>query len=66
MALQFTQHLTEKSARNIPGGRTRPAHKNDLTAISADCLENVGSITSHNPIGLYGLLLLLLLLLFYT
>jgi hypothetical protein len=24
--------------------------------ISADCLDNVGSLTSHNPIGLHGLL----------
>jgi hypothetical protein len=28
----------------------------DLTAISADCLENVGTSTSHNPMGLHGLL----------
>jgi hypothetical protein len=26
----------------------------NLTA--ADCLDNVGSLTSHNPIGLHGLL----------
>jgi hypothetical protein len=24
--------------------------------LSADCLDNVGSLTSHNPIGLQGLL----------
>jgi hypothetical protein len=28
----------------------------NLTAISAYCLDNVGSLTSHNPIGLQGLL----------
>jgi hypothetical protein len=28
----------------------------NLTTISADCLDNVGSLTSHNPIGLHGLL----------
>jgi hypothetical protein len=34
MALGSTQPLTEMSARNIPGGKERPAHKADnLTAI---------------------------------
>jgi hypothetical protein len=28
----------------------------NLTTIWADCLDNVGSLTSHNPIGLQGLL----------
>jgi hypothetical protein len=33
-ALGSTQHLTEMSARNLPGGKERPARKADnLTAI---------------------------------
>jgi hypothetical protein len=35
MALGSTQSLTEMSTRNIPGGKVRPARKDDdLTAIS--------------------------------
>jgi hypothetical protein len=35
----------------------RPARKADnLTAIWADCLEDVGASTSHIPMGLHGLL----------
>jgi hypothetical protein len=37
----------------------------NLTAI-ADCLDNVGSLTSHNPIGLQGLLWGWLFLLLHT
>jgi hypothetical protein len=44
MTLGSTQPLTEMSARNLPGGKGRPA----------DCLENVGASTSHNPMGLHG------------
>jgi hypothetical protein len=34
MALGSTQPLTERSTRNLPGGKERPAHKADnLTAI---------------------------------
>jgi hypothetical protein len=33
MALGSTQHLTEMSTRNIPGGEGRPAPKADITAI---------------------------------
>jgi hypothetical protein len=34
MALGLAQPVTEKSARNLPGGKGRPAHKADnLTAI---------------------------------
>jgi hypothetical protein len=33
MALGPTQPLTEMSARNLPGGKGRPARKADLTAI---------------------------------
>jgi hypothetical protein len=33
MALGSTQPLTEMSARNLPGGKRRPARESDLTAI---------------------------------
>jgi hypothetical protein len=53
MALGPTQPLTEMSTRNLPRGKGRPARgANNLT----DCLENVGASTSHNPMGLHGLL----------
>jgi hypothetical protein len=39
MALGSTQHLTEISTRNLPGGKGRPARKADnLTAISEPIL----------------------------
>jgi hypothetical protein len=50
------------STRNIKiivflGSKVRQVRKADnLTTIWADCLDNVGSLTSHNPIGLHGLL----------
>jgi hypothetical protein len=57
------------STRNLLVGKGRPARKdNNLTAI-CEQTENVGASTSHNPMGLHGLLhgllyiLLLLLLL---
>jgi hypothetical protein len=58
MALGSTQPLTEKSTRNLPGRKGRPARKADnLTAIcELICLENVGASTFHNPMGLHGLL----------
>jgi hypothetical protein len=58
MALRSTQPLTEMSTRNLPRDKGRPARKDDnLTAIcEPDCLENVGASTSHNPMGLHGLL----------
>jgi hypothetical protein len=58
MALGSTQPLTEMSTRNLPEGKGRPARKADnLTAnLWADCIENVGASTSHNPMGLHGLL----------
>jgi hypothetical protein len=58
MVLGSTQPLTEMIARNLPGGKGRPARKADnLTAIcGADYLENVGTSTSHNSMGLHGLL----------
>jgi hypothetical protein len=50
----FTQLLTEMSTGNkkkimFLGSKVRPV-------CGADCLDNVGSLTSHNPIGLRGLL----------
>jgi hypothetical protein len=58
MALGSTQPLTEMSTRNLPGGKGRPERNGDnLTAI---CLENLGTSTSHNPMwafmGLHCLL----------
>jgi hypothetical protein len=39
------------------GSKVWPMRRADnLTTICADCLDNVGSLTSHNPIGLQGLL----------
>jgi hypothetical protein len=47
------------------GSRARPVRTTDnLTAI-ADCLDNVGFSTFHNPIGLHGLLTGIALLLTY-
>jgi hypothetical protein len=47
--------LTELSNRNLPGGKGQPARKADnLTAISEPIV--VGALTSHNPMGLHGLL----------
>jgi hypothetical protein len=49
-ALGSTQPLTEISSRNLPGGKGRPARKSDNLA--ANCLENSGTSTPHNPMGL--------------
>jgi hypothetical protein len=39
------------------GNRERSVREaRKLTAICGDCLDNVESSTSHNPIGLHGLL----------
>jgi hypothetical protein len=44
------------STSNLPEDKGWPVRKADnLTAIY-DCLENVGASTSHNPMGLRGLL----------
>jgi hypothetical protein len=57
MALGSTHPLTEMSTRNLRRGKGRPARKADnLTAIcEPDCLENVGALTYHNPMGLHNL-----------
>jgi hypothetical protein len=57
MAFWSTQPLTEMSTEKLPGGKERLVRETDnLTAIWADCLENVGASTSHNLLGLHGLL----------
>jgi hypothetical protein len=58
MALGSAQPLTEMSTRNLPAGKERPARKADKPDryLWADCLENVEASTSHNPMGLHGLL----------
>jgi hypothetical protein len=57
MAPVSTHPLAEMSTRNLPGGKGRPAHNDDnLNTIWADCLENVGALTSHNTMHLHGLL----------
>jgi hypothetical protein len=57
MALGSTQPLTERSARNLPGGKGRPARKADLTDICLPIfLENVEAATSHSRMALHGLL----------
>jgi hypothetical protein len=39
------------------GSKVRPVHGTDnFTAIYEPILDNVGFLTSHNPIGLHGLL----------
>jgi hypothetical protein len=56
MDLGSTQPLTQMSTRNLPGSKGQPVRKADsLTAI---CVDNVGKAptTSHNPMGLQGLL----------
>jgi hypothetical protein len=49
MALESTQPLTEMNTRNFLGGVNggRRVRLYNLTA--AECLENVGAPTSHNP-----------------
>jgi hypothetical protein len=58
MILGLTHILTEVSTKNLPGIKARPTHKADNLSVirEADCLENVGFSTSHNPTGLHGLL----------
>jgi hypothetical protein len=57
MGLGLTRPPTEMSNRNLPGSKERPARKaENLTAICDPTLENVGASTSHNPMGLHGLL----------
>jgi hypothetical protein len=58
MALGPTWPLTEMSNINISvGGKRGPDREaNNLAVMWADSVENVGASTSHNPMGLHGLL----------
>jgi hypothetical protein len=58
MALGWTQPLTEMSTRNLFGEqRAAGAYGwQSQRHLWADCLENVWTSTSHNPMGLNGLL----------
>jgi hypothetical protein len=68
MALRSTQPLTEMSTRNLPGGKGMLVRKADnLTAICEPIvLETVGASTSHNTMGLHGLVQGELYLLYFT
>jgi hypothetical protein len=59
MALGSTQPLTEMCTRNIPRGVKGDLRVRITTLppfVSRLCRENVGASTSHNPMGLHGLL----------
>jgi hypothetical protein len=52
--LGSTQPLTEINTRNLPGSKGRPVRKADNLATIYEPI--VGTSTSHNPMGLQGLL----------
>jgi hypothetical protein len=58
MALGSTQPLTEMSTMNLPGGKERPGSKADKATTTCEAIsrENLWASTSHNPIGLHGML----------
>jgi hypothetical protein len=59
LALGSTQTLKEMSTRNLPGGVKSGRHvrlTNLPPSVRRLSRENVGALTSHNPMGLYGLL----------
>jgi hypothetical protein len=58
MDLGSTQPLTEMSSRNLPGGKGGQLVRMTTLQPSVSRLsrENVGTSTSHNPMGLHGLL----------
>jgi hypothetical protein len=58
MALGSANPLTEMSTRNLPGGKRRPSRKMTTLSLSVSRFsrENVGTSTSHSPMGLHGLL----------
>jgi hypothetical protein len=59
MALGSTQPLTEMSTRNYPGGGIKDGRRVRLTtlppSVSRLSRENMGTSTSHNPMGLQSL-----------
>jgi hypothetical protein len=57
MALRSTRPLTEMSTRMLLGVKGGRRVRLTSPHLWADCLENVGASTSHNPTGLHGLLL---------
>jgi hypothetical protein len=58
MALGLTQSLAEMSSRNLPGSKGQLACKADslTTMCELSVQKNVGILTSHNLMGLHGLL----------
>jgi hypothetical protein len=61
VALGLTQPYHKSAPEVFLGGKAQPVRKSDLTAISYTGLlvyyiENVGSSTSHNPMGPHVLL----------
>jgi hypothetical protein len=59
MALRLTQPLTEMSTRNLPGVKDGQSVREavSLTAICEPIVKKMlGTSTSHNPMGLHGLL----------
>jgi hypothetical protein len=56
LLLGFIQPITQMSTRNLPGSKERTARKADNLSGICGRLENVGASTSHNPMGLHGLL----------
>jgi hypothetical protein len=59
MGLGSTQSLIEMSTRNVPGGEGKGGQRVRQTvlppSVSRLSRENVGTSTSHNPMGLHGL-----------
>jgi hypothetical protein len=58
MALGSIQPLTEMSIRNLPGGNGCPEREADFTAICEMTIwkQKIGASTSHNLMGIHGLL----------
>jgi hypothetical protein len=57
IVLGSTQPLTEMSTRNLPRGKGGPRVRLTTLPPSVSRLfkENMGASTSHNPMGLHGL-----------
>jgi hypothetical protein len=52
MVLSSIPPLTEMTTRNLPRGKWRPARK----AVGGVSTENMEALTSHNTMGLHGML----------